>query len=150
VPLKREVVGIPGSILYCANTGISRPSAALDTGLFGVWQFLSSAGGTVLMVPCTLPGPASTSYCVAQPSSMFLPWRNPWNNFQVSGNRCIKIIISTAHGTLAWSVSCRFNNTIIIVNALLSKKKGKAVPLHAMGTLRGRGGIAPTHSRPRH
>jgi hypothetical protein len=25
-----------------------------------------------------------------QPFSLFLPWRNPWNNFQVSGNPCIK------------------------------------------------------------
>jgi hypothetical protein len=59
-----------------------------------------------------------------QPFSIFLPWRNPWNNFQVSGNPCIKItrIISTAHGTLAWSVSCRYNNPIIIVNALLSRE----------------------------
>jgi hypothetical protein len=30
------------------------------------------------------------------------------------------------------------------------KGKGKAVPLHAMEALEGRGGIAPTHSRPRH
>jgi hypothetical protein len=30
------------------------------------------------------------------------------------------------------------------------KAKGKAVPLHAMEALGGRGGIAPTHSRPRH
>jgi hypothetical protein len=30
------------------------------------------------------------------------------------------------------------------------KKKGKAIPLHAMEALRGRGGIASTHSRPRH
>jgi hypothetical protein len=30
------------------------------------------------------------------------------------------------------------------------KKKGKPVPLHAMEALGGRGGIAPTHSRPRH
>jgi hypothetical protein len=30
------------------------------------------------------------------------------------------------------------------------KCKGKAVPLHAMEALGGRGGIAPTHSRPRH
>jgi hypothetical protein len=29
-------------------------------------------------------------------------------------------------------------------------KKGKAVPLHSMEELGGRGGIAPTHSRPRH
>jgi hypothetical protein len=29
------------------------------------------------------------------------------------------------------------------------KVKGKAVPLHAMEALGGRGGIAPTHSRPR-
>jgi hypothetical protein len=28
--------------------------------------------------------------------------------------------------------------------------KKKAVPLHAMVALGGRGGIAPTHSRPRH
>jgi hypothetical protein len=28
--------------------------------------------------------------------------------------------------------------------------KSKAVPLHAMEALGGRGGIAPTHSRPRH
>jgi hypothetical protein len=28
--------------------------------------------------------------------------------------------------------------------------RGKAVPLHAMETLGGRGGIASTHSRPRH
>jgi hypothetical protein len=28
--------------------------------------------------------------------------------------------------------------------------KGKAVPLHAMEELGGRGDIAPTHSRPRH
>jgi hypothetical protein len=31
-----------------------------------------------------------------------------------------------------------------------SKVKSKAVPLHAMEALGGRGGIAPTHSRPRH
>jgi hypothetical protein len=31
-----------------------------------------------------------------------------------------------------------------------SKSKSKAVPLHAMEALWGRGGIAPTHSRPRH
>jgi hypothetical protein len=30
------------------------------------------------------------------------------------------------------------------------KGKGKAVPLSAMRALGGRGGIAPTHSRPRH
>jgi hypothetical protein len=28
--------------------------------------------------------------------------------------------------------------------------KGKAIPLHAMEALWGRGGIAPNHSRPRH
>jgi hypothetical protein len=57
-----------------------------------------------------------------QPFSIFLPWRNPWNNDQVSGNPYIKIIISTAHGTLAWSVSCRYNIPIIIVNAVLSRE----------------------------
>jgi hypothetical protein len=32
----------------------------------------------------------------------------------------------------------------------VKSKKSKAVPLHAMQALGGRGGIAPTHSRPRH
>jgi hypothetical protein len=30
------------------------------------------------------------------------------------------------------------------------EQKGKGVPLHAMVAPRGRGGIAPTHSQPRH
>jgi len=50
------------------------------------------------------------------------------------------------------------NNVILISAAVLrtgathvfGKKKGKAVPLHSMEALGGRGGIAPTHSRPRH
>jgi hypothetical protein len=35
-------------------------------------------------------------------------------------------------------------------NHYTTEKKSKAVPLHAMKALGGRGGIAPTHSRPRH
>jgi hypothetical protein len=31
-----------------------------------------------------------------------------------------------------------------------AKKKSKAVPLHAMEAHGGRGGIAPTHTKPRH
>jgi hypothetical protein len=37
-----------------------------------------------------------------------------------------------------------------ISDEIKSKVKSKAVPLHAMEALGGRGGIAPTHSRPRH
>jgi hypothetical protein len=37
-----------------------------------------------------------------------------------------------------------------ILCSLHIKVKGKAVPLHATEALGGRGGIAPTHSRPRH
>jgi hypothetical protein len=59
-------------------------------------------------------------WVLLQPFSILLPWRNPLNKFQVSGNPCINVIISTAHGTLAWPVSCRYNNLIIIVNAVLS------------------------------
>jgi hypothetical protein len=36
------------------------------------------------------------------------------------------------------------------IGCLNDKIKAKAVPLHATITLGGRGGIAPTHSRPRH
>jgi hypothetical protein len=35
-------------------------------------------------------------------------------------------------------------------NTFVKGKKCKAVPLHAMEALGGRGNIAPTHSRPRH
>jgi hypothetical protein len=41
-------------------------------------------------------------------------------------------------------MNCKYKNHNYIV-----KGKGKAVPLHAMEALGGRGGIAPTHSRPR-
>jgi hypothetical protein len=40
--------------------------------------------------------------------------------------------------------------TSSIIQQMLLKGKGKAVPLHALEALGGRGGIAPTHSRPRH
>jgi len=36
------------------------------------------------------------------------------------------------------------------IRLTISKDKGKALPLHAMEALGGRGGIAPTHPRPRH
>jgi hypothetical protein len=72
---------------------------------------------------------------VVQPFAIFLPWRNLWNNFQVSGNPCIKIIISTAHGTLVWSVSCRYNNPIIIVNALFSREWYISVDLFILTNL---------------
>jgi hypothetical protein len=42
---------------------------------------------------------------------------------------------------------------IVVLGQLLlhvKGKKGKAVPLHAMEAHGERGGIAPTHSRPRH
>jgi hypothetical protein len=35
-------------------------------------------------------------------------------------------------------------------HCLIESVTSKAVPLHAMEALGGRGGIAPTHSRPRH
>jgi hypothetical protein len=39
---------------------------------------------------------------------------------------------------------------IFVLLMITFKGKGKAVQLHAMEALMGRGGIAPTHSRPRH
>jgi hypothetical protein len=41
------------------------------------------------------------------------------------------------------------NATGVIDSYGLSELKAKAVPLHAMEALGGRGSIAPTHSRPR-
>jgi hypothetical protein len=42
---------------------------------------------------------------------------------------------------------CRLHTTI---QPNKKVKQSKAVPLHAMEALGGRGGIDPTHSRPRH
>jgi hypothetical protein len=93
----------------------------------------------LLKFKCNLDGHQRLSTRVynnlKQPFSIFLPWRNPWNNFQVSGKPCIKIIISTAHGTLAWSLSCRYNNPIIIVNALLSREWYFSVDLFILTNL---------------
>jgi hypothetical protein len=38
----------------------------------------------------------------------------------------------------------------LFIRDRVSKNIKKAVPLHAMEALGGRGSIAPTHSRPRH
>jgi hypothetical protein len=55
------------------------------------------------------------------------------------------------------SLICRLLQQLLIIIAPsifrireLKVKKGKAVPLHAMEALGGKGGIAPTHSRPLH
>jgi hypothetical protein len=45
-----------------------------------------------------------------------------------------------------WDVEVKFHYSF----SQHYKVKSKAVPLHAMEELGGRGGIAPTHSRPRH
>jgi hypothetical protein len=66
-------------------------------------------------------------------------------------------------GTDSFIKHC-FKNSLLILHFMLfnedtraelniysvNEKKGKAVPLHAIEALGGRGGIAPTHSRPRH
>jgi hypothetical protein len=46
-------------------------------------------------------------------------------------------------------INCVAATATITVNKI-SIAKAKAVPLHAMEALGGRGGIAPTHSQPRH
>jgi hypothetical protein len=48
-------------------------------------------------------------------------------------------------------LSSLFRPTVFSVKlSFVIPKKSKADPLHAMEALGGRGGIAPTHSRPRH
>lgn len=46
------------------------------------------------------------SFPLHQSLSIFLPWRNSWNSFQVSRNPGLKIVIPAAHSILAWSVGC--------------------------------------------
>jgi hypothetical protein len=54
-------------------------------------------------------------------------------------------------GPLEWyHLSTKYHEDLPSSSKVISGGKGKAVPLHAMEALGGRGGIAPTHSRPRH
>jgi hypothetical protein len=104
--------------LSCIVHSVSWLSSCILRSLLSWWNFNCSTDVFWYENVLCLLG----KNCIGQPFSIVLPWRNPWNNFQVSGNPCIKIIISTAHGTLTWSVSCRYNNPIIIVNAVLSRE----------------------------
>jgi hypothetical protein len=50
---------------------------------------------------------------------------------------------------------CQYHSAVALQTHIIwgmhnIKVKGKAVPLYTMEALGGRGGIAPTHSRPRH
>jgi hypothetical protein len=66
------------------------------------------------------------------------------------------------HVTERWRVSVtHYVQNILVFEGFMKRRraremkynyidKGKAVPLHAMEALGGRGDIAPTHSRPRH
>jgi hypothetical protein len=54
-------------------------------------------------------------------------------------------------------VDVEYRQQIFLIDSILRMQSAvcvfvdvKAVPLHAMEALGGRGGIAPTHSRPRH
>jgi hypothetical protein len=49
----------------------------------------------------------------------------------------------------AW-LNMREEEKYFSASSVLYSKKGKAVPLYTMEALGGRGGIAPTPSRPRH
>jgi hypothetical protein len=65
-----------------------------------------------------------------------------------------------AHATLGWSRGLLLRtwygskiqgvSSVDLLGDCLVKVKSKAVPLHAMEALGRRGGIAPTHSRPRY
>jgi hypothetical protein len=109
-------------IIYWFDLKFSKIQMGKKKGRFQVIGICLCKAAVVLVKATSILGRRLQSLVLDQPFSIFLPWRNPWNNFQVSGNPYIKIITSTAHGTLAWSVSCRCNNTKIIVNALLSRE----------------------------
>jgi hypothetical protein len=61
----------------------------------------------------------------------------------------IIIISSSSSSIILWKIElqAKYNQAVWSV---CSGSKVKAIPLHAMEALGGRGGIAPTHSRPRY
>jgi hypothetical protein len=57
---------------------------------------------------------------------------------------------NSAHKFTPYLFKIQFNDILRHLGLSSGKKKGKAVPLHAMKAPGGKGGIAPTHSQPRH
>jgi hypothetical protein len=66
--------------------------------------------------------------------------KNPTQPFYICGSQSVKS--NYLRGTAVYTLHM-FPHSYYYI-------KSKAVPLHAMEALGGRGGIAPTHSRPRH
>jgi hypothetical protein len=65
---------------------------------------------------------------------------------------CAKItnIVISQHDIVAMQQNVNICLYVVSTHNVIENKKSKAVPLHAMEALGGRGGVAPTHSRPRH
>jgi hypothetical protein len=69
------------------------------------------------------------------------------NNFFLNAES--SIIRGLQHTLSSIEITSLLLKKLVSINRCV-KVKSKGVPLHAMDALRGRGGIAPTHSRPRH
>jgi hypothetical protein len=79
-----------------------------------------------------------------EPQTMF-------NKLQVFQNKVLRIITKLPRVTPVGILHEQTGKETIRSRVrVLVKGKGKAVPLHAMEALGGRGGIAPTHPRPRY
>jgi hypothetical protein len=86
-----------------------------------------------------------------------LPWRKhpsvptgPEAGWSVRGGKEKNLCTNwEPNGPSSWQPS-QYTGQVSEVALENTGKKSKAVPLHAMEALGGRGGIAPTHSRPRH
>jgi hypothetical protein len=61
---------------------------------------------------------------------------------------CTPAFILTAVSDGERQIETHFGGPLVVYNGI--RPVIKAVPLHAMEALGGKGGIAPTHSRPRH
>jgi hypothetical protein len=81
------------------------------------------------------------------------------NHFGVTRNKCESVfrtgeLVQRAACLIFMQADCLERNSMVFVTSSCRRKaytyRFIAVPLHAMEALGGRGGIAPTHSRPRH
>jgi hypothetical protein len=88
------------------------------------------------------------------PDFLFLP-----RSYATANTTIVHPDIKVKHYTYGYSVATLLNpRGVTSFPQVQSKscktyncgKKGKAIPLHAMEAFGGRGGIDPTHSRPRH
>jgi hypothetical protein len=120
----------------------------------GPWMMILTWANSQLVYQSALAAPSTAGSTVSRDTSVAIPTTG-W--FPVSRDICVshQYCLVSCHPRRLWSEwEVGKDENLVYLSPCNFKRyfkgKGKAVPLHAMEALGGRGRIAPTHSRPRH